>query len=52
MNDHTIAPRLYSLALAALVTASTLIGIDALAHTEHAANGMMARAVASATHPA
>jgi hypothetical protein len=52
MNDNTIAPRLFSLVLAALVTASTLVGIDALAHTEHAANGLMARTVASAAHPA
>jgi hypothetical protein len=52
MNANTIAPRLFSLVLAALVTASTLAGIDALAHSEHAANGLMARAIAAAIRPA
>jgi hypothetical protein len=43
-----IAPRLYSLALAALLTIATLAGIDTLAHTEHAANGLMAQTTQSA----
>jgi len=52
MNGNTIAPRLFSLAMAALITAATLAGVDTLAHTEHAANGLMARAGVSAAHPA
>jgi hypothetical protein len=52
MNAHPIAPRLFSLVLAALVTVSTLAAIDALAHKEHAANGLMARAIAAAVRPA
>jgi hypothetical protein len=44
MNTHRIAPRLFSFALAALMTASMVAGIDALAHIEHAANGLMAQA--------
>jgi hypothetical protein len=52
MNTTPIAPRLFSLMLAALVTSSTLAGIDALAHNEHAANGLMARAIAAAIRPA
>jgi hypothetical protein len=51
MKSH-IAPRLYSMALAALVTAATLAGIDTLAHTEHAANGLMAQTTQSAARPA
>lgn len=41
------ATRLFSLALAALITATTLAGIDALAHGEHAANGLLAQASAA-----
>jgi hypothetical protein len=48
----TLAPRLYSLALAAMLTSATLAGIDTLAHTEHAANGLMAQTTQSAARPA
>jgi hypothetical protein len=48
----SIAPRLYSLALAAMLTTATLAGIDMLAHTEHAANGLMAQATQLAVRPA
>jgi hypothetical protein len=47
-----IASRLYSMALAALLTTATLAGIDTLAHTEHAANGLMAQQTQSAARPA
>jgi hypothetical protein len=50
--NNSIAPRLYSLALAALLTSATLAGIDTLAHTEHAANGLMAQTTQSAARPA
>ena len=52
MNNDTIAPRMFSLAMAALITATTLAGIDTLAHTQHAANGLMAQTSVSAAHPA
>jgi len=52
MNNDTIVPRLFSLAMAALITATTLAGIDTLAHTQHAANGLMAQTSVSAAHPA
>jgi len=53
MNNDTIVPRLFSLAMAALITATTLAGIDTLAHTQHAANGLMAQTTSvSAAHPA
>jgi hypothetical protein len=48
----TIVPRFYSLALAALLTAATLAGIDTLAYTEHAANGLMAQTTQNAARPA
>jgi hypothetical protein len=48
----SITSRLYSMALAALLTTATLAGIDTLAHTEHAANGLMAQATQSAARPA
>jgi hypothetical protein len=52
MNRTDLAPRLYSFVLAALLTATTLAGIDTLAYTEHAANGLMAQATAQAGRPA
>jgi hypothetical protein len=52
MNTDTIVPRLLSLAMAALITATTLAGIDTLAQTEHATNGLMAQTSVSAAHPA
>jgi hypothetical protein len=50
MNSTNIATRAFSFVLSAIVTATTLAGIDALAHTEHAANGLMAQA--NAVRPA
>jgi hypothetical protein len=52
MNTTNLAPRLFSLALSAMITATMLAGIDTLAHTEHAANGLMAQANAAAVRPA
>lgn len=46
-----IAPRLMSLALAALLTSATLAGIDTLAQTEHAAKGLMAQTAQDAACP-
>jgi hypothetical protein len=43
MNTNRTAPRLFSFALAALITASMIAGIDTLARVEHAANGLMAQ---------
>jgi hypothetical protein len=43
MNTNRTAARLFSLALAALITGSMVAGIDMLAHVEHAANGLMAQ---------
>jgi hypothetical protein len=43
MTDRFM-PRAMSFALAAIVTWSTFAGIDTLAHTEHAANNLMAQA--------
>lgn len=45
-NSNTIAPRLFSLALAALITTATLAGIDTLARNDLAADSLMAKAVA------
>lgn len=45
MTDRFM-PRALSFALAAIVTWSTFAGIDTLAHTEHAANDLMAQAAA------
>ena len=52
MNTTNFAHRFFSLALSAIITASMLAGIDTLAHTEHAANGLMAQANAAAVRPA
>lgn len=43
MTDRFM-PRALSFAMAAIVTWSTFAGIDTLAHTEHAANDLMAQA--------
>ena len=45
---NRLLPRVTSLALAALVTWSMLIGIDTLSLQEHAASDLLAVAVASA----
>jgi hypothetical protein len=52
MNANNIAPRVLSFVLSAIVTAATLAGIDTLAHTEHAANGLIAQGSAVAARPA
>jgi hypothetical protein len=52
MNSNNIAPRILSFAMAALLTATMLAGIDTLAHTEHAANDLMARTAPVADRPA
>lgn len=44
MNTHRIAPRLLSLALAAVITGSMLAGIDTLAQRGHAADSLLAQA--------
>jgi hypothetical protein len=44
---NALAPRLFSLALAALVTASMLAGIDTLALKDIAATSLMAQAHAA-----
>ncbi len=51
MNVHRIAPRLFSLAMAALITASMLAGIDTLAQSGHAGNSLMAQAAQQAAKP-
>jgi hypothetical protein len=43
---NRFTPRAISFAMAAMVTWSMLAGIDTLAHTEHAANDLMAQAPA------
>jgi hypothetical protein len=48
MNTHRTAPRLISLALAAMITASMLAGIDTLARSELVATSLMAQASAQA----
>ena len=47
MNTRNIAPRLFSLAMAALLTATMLGTIDTLARNDLAANSLMAQAVAA-----
>jgi hypothetical protein len=49
--NTTIAPRLFSLALAALLTASMLYSIDTLASKDLAATSLMAQASADAVRP-
>jgi hypothetical protein len=51
MNTQRLAPRLFSFALAALVTGSMIAGIDTLARSERAANGLMAQAMQQADKP-
>jgi hypothetical protein len=51
MNTHHIAPRLFSLALAALITSSMLAGIDTLAQRGHVADSLMAQATQYAVKP-
>ena len=51
MNTNRIAPRLFSLAMAALITGSMLAGIDTLARSGHVANSLMAQAAQQAVKP-
>jgi hypothetical protein len=51
MNSHRIAPRLLSLALAAVITGSMLAGIDRLAQRGHVENSLMAQAAQQAVKP-
>jgi hypothetical protein len=51
MNTNPIAARVFSFVLSAIVTATTLAGIDTLAHTEHAANGLMAQTASQVVRP-
>jgi hypothetical protein len=44
MNTHRTAPRLFSIALAALLTGSMLAGIDTLAQRGQAADSLLAQA--------
>ena len=44
MDTHRTAPRLFSLAMAALITISTLAGIDTLAQRGQAADSLLAQA--------
>ena len=43
MNTNRIAPRLFSLAMAALITVSMLAGIDTLAQRGQAADSLLAQ---------
>ena len=51
MNKNRIALRLFSIAVAALITGSMLAGIDTLARVGHAANGLLAQAAQQADRP-
>jgi hypothetical protein len=51
MNTNRIAPRLFCLALAALITSSMLAGIDTLAQRGPAADSLLAQAPHQATKP-
>jgi hypothetical protein len=51
MNTNRIAPRLLSLALAAVITGSMLAGIDALAQRGQAADSLLAQASHQAAKP-
>ena len=51
MNTNRLAPRLFSLALAAFITVSMLAGIDTLAQRGHVADSLMAQATQQAVKP-
>jgi hypothetical protein len=51
MNTNRTAPRLFSFALAALITGSMLAGIDTLAQSGHVANSLMAQATLQTDKP-
>ena len=51
MNTNRIAPRLFSLTMAALITLSMLTGIDTLAQRGQAADSLLAQAAQQAAKP-
>jgi hypothetical protein len=51
MNTNRIAPRLFSFALAAVITGSMLTGIDTLAQRGHVADSLLAQAAPQAVKP-
>jgi hypothetical protein len=51
MNTNRTAPRLFSLALAAVTTVSMLAGIDTLAQRGQAADSLLAQAPHQAAKP-
>jgi hypothetical protein len=51
MNTRRTAARLFSLALAAMITVSMLAGIDTLAHRAQAADSLLAQASHQASKP-
>ena len=51
MNTNRTAPRLISLAMAALITVSILAGIDTLAQRGQAADSLLAQASHQTTKP-
>ncbi len=51
MNTDRTAPRLFSLAMAAMITFSMLAGIDTLAQRGHVADSLMAQAAQQAVEP-
>ena len=51
MNTNRIAPRLLSLALAAMITGSMLAGIDTLARSGLVDNSLLAQAAPQAVKP-
>jgi len=52
MNTNRTTARLFSFALAAVMTASMLAAIDSLASNDSAAKGLIARVAATAKTPA
>jgi hypothetical protein len=51
MNTNRIAPRLFSFALAALITGSMLAGIDTLAQRGQVADSLLAQASQQTSNP-
>jgi hypothetical protein len=51
MNTYRTAPRLFSLAMAALITVSMLTGIDTLAQRGQAADSLLAQASQNTAKP-
>jgi hypothetical protein len=51
MNTNRTAPRLFSFALAAVITWSMFAGIDTLAQSGHVDNSLLAQAAQQASKP-